>query len=51
VISGVGRGSCEFAYLDVFVKLVGPVLTGNPTAEIFVLHFLNPLDCVFGYGV
>lgn len=38
-------------FLDVLVELVGDVLAGAPAAEVFVLHFFDPLDCVFGDGV
>jgi hypothetical protein len=35
-------------YLDVFVELVCDVLSWDPAAQVFVLHFLDPLDGVFG---
>jgi len=36
------------AYLNVFVELVGDVLSWDPAAEVLVLHLLDPLDGVFG---
>jgi hypothetical protein len=35
-------------YLNVFIELVCDVLPWNPAAQVFVLHFLDPLDGVFG---
>jgi hypothetical protein len=32
----------------VFVELVCDVLSWDPTAQVFVLHFLDPLDGIFG---
>jgi hypothetical protein len=37
-----------YAYLHVFVELVGDVLSWGPAAEVLVLHLLDPLNCVFG---
>jgi hypothetical protein len=40
-------GLCS-SYLDVFVELVGDVLSWSPAAEVLVLHLFNPLNGVFG---
>lgn len=44
----VRKGWDFHVYLDVFVELVCDVLPWDPTAEVFVLHLLDPLDGVLG---
>jgi hypothetical protein len=43
----VSKGGSGF-YLDVLIELVCDVLSWNPAAKVFVLHFLDPLDGIFG---